>query len=164
MTTLEHLQAMARDWGGEIVHAPRAFGETPDIFESSRGDRIWYCPFDKGFAIEFDDRRILTRDAAPNLGSLIHEMGHTFACASVPSKSREFEFFGWEYVVARKAGCLEEWLASNAEYRLETPPSDFGAMSPTAQSRVLAERVVFAGRNGLIKGGAPVCVRRRKAP
>jgi hypothetical protein len=159
MTPLDRLKAMAREWGGEIQRVP----PPPDRLSLPRSSDISLCPFDGGMAVDYSRGRVIYWDSQPRLGSLIHEMGHVFAARKPPSEASEWRFFGWEYVVARRAGCAKEWIESNRDYVLGGGAREFGSLTTAQKRQKLASRIRFARRAGLVKHGAPVSIRRRKA-
>lgn len=159
MTPLDRLKAMARSWGGEIRRVPPPPGH---FFSIPPDSGLSLCPFEGGLAVEHARLRVVFWNEYPDLGALVHEMGHVFAARKVPARAREWRFFGWEYLVARRGGCSVEWFKSSGDYVIGGGGRAFGGLSPSAQRKILASRIRFARRNGLIKGGVPVSIRRRR--
>lgn len=167
MTALERLREMARAWGGDVRE-----GTWPD--RSTASSDVSPCPFDDDLAVNHRRRIVLYRGSMPCLGGMVHEMGHAFALKMPPARCEEWAFFGWEYLVAKRAGCLAQWMESSGNYQVFVPAGlgcvalgrhlEFGELTQLEQRRVLAERIHFARKNGLIKFGAPVSVRRRRKP
>ena len=164
MTSIERLQALAREWGGDIKRVPPPPTGRMALFVDGGHS---HCPFDD-LAVHFERREVWHWEAAPNVGSLIHEAGHVFASRIAPEHSEEYDFFGWEAVVARRAGVFDEWLESSGNYQIQTLDpggQEFGRLDRTYQRRLLADRIRVAKRAGLIRFGRPVSIRsRKKAP
>jgi hypothetical protein len=58
-------------------------------------------------------RRYLDQDVF--LGcAIIHELGHICVHGTVEDKD-EYDFFGWEYALAKKLDIVEEWLSPRME-------------------------------------------------
>lgn len=157
--SLDLLTAMARALGGDIREDD--WLDYPDTPPS-----IAACPFDQHLAIDHERKRVLYR-GQPGLGGIPHEMGHVFASTKAPRDSEEWEFFGWEYLIAKRAGVAAEWFASSMTYQIPRGTDgfrrkrlvDFGALPVREQRSVLAERIRFARRNGTIRRGNPVSIR-----
>jgi hypothetical protein len=164
MTPLQRLRKMAREWGGRIVHSPDQFRKIQEDLDKrfDLDTPISLCPFDDDLAIDHARRLIVMRLAEPNLGNLIHEMGHVFASKIAPRDSEEWPFFGWEYMVAKQAGCLSNWLKSTENYLVIAKHGniEFKYLDTFDKRRMLAERIRKARKLGLLKRGIPVSVRR----
>jgi hypothetical protein len=95
---------------------------------------------------------------------LVHEMAHTFASKHPPDKADDWEFFGWEYAVARYVGDVETWRRSNVDYQIEEHSpflsGSFGSMSRTKQDKYLTERLYHAKKIGIVsKSNIPLSIR-----
>ncbi len=152
---LDRLQELARSWGGNLV-------------EVLHEDPVWECssvdgaPFSGKLGLDHAAKKIYVIEDA-ELGGIIHEMGHVFACNTPPYKSDEYDFFGWEFMVAVKLDLVAEWLQNTSDYAVGGDSimdiDDFGAMDIDSQSDLIEERVQHARELGLIVGEEPVAIR-----
>lgn len=154
MTTFDRLVTLAHQWGGQFIHV------TSESFW--RGDRPYKlglskAPFDPYLAIEWDRMEMWFAD--PDPGPIIHEMAHLFACQVPPEHADEFDFFGWEYALARKVRGVGEWMKSNREYGI-APDQEFGTMTKRQRKQVLDERLDYAQALGILDGLNPIPIRR----
>jgi hypothetical protein len=95
---------------------------------------------------------------------LVHEMAHTFASKHPPDKADEWEFFGWEYAVARYVGDVEAWRRSNVDYQIDDGGphryGEFGALSRRNQNKICTERLYHAKKIGIVsKDNFPLSIR-----
>lgn len=152
---LAKLRELARSWGGGIVEVLR---EDP-LWDS---DKVDGAPFSHKLGVDYEHKTIYVIDGA-ELGGLIHEMGHVFACASSPYKSDEYEFFGWEFMVAVKLDLVLEWLEQTKDYAAGGEGmaniEDFGDMTIDEQSDLIEERVQHARLIGIVVGEEPIAIR-----
>ncbi len=148
---MDRLLPFIKQWGGEVVYLS-------SIHEYPRG--VSEAPFSNSLAIDHA-RRILYLAPHFEVGEVIHEMGHVFACRVSPFLSDEIEFVGWEFTLARKAGLVDEWLESMWNYGIgETSlGSEFRDLSLDDQSEFLEWAVRQAEDLGLISGDEPLCIR-----
>jgi hypothetical protein len=152
---LARLQDLARSWGGGIVELL----EDDKLWEA---DHINASPFSFKLGLDHAHKTIYILEGA-ELGGIIHEMGHVFASAAEPSRSVEYEFFGWEFVVAAKIGIVEEWIESVGDYTVGGDHNagivDFKDMTIDEQSDLIEERVQHARTLGLVIGEEPIAIR-----
>lgn len=148
--SLAELQRLAEGWGGAVVEVH---------FDDPVWDSVDVAPFSAWLGVDHGHKTVyLTQDAEP--GEVIHEMGHVFASDRTPNFSEEYDFFGWEFVVAQKAGLVEEWIQSAGNYSVGgTQFAEFSELSIDEQSDLLEERVGHARLLGLIVGEEPVSIR-----
>jgi hypothetical protein len=148
--SLAELQSLARSWGGDVlvVH-----------FNDPVWDLLDHAPFSAWLGVDHRLKLVyLTKEA--NLGEVIHEMGHVFATDRSPNFSEEYDFFGWEFVVAQKVNLVDEWIQSAGNYSVGgTDFAEFEELTVDEQSDLLEERVAHARQLGLIVGEEPVSVR-----
>ena len=94
--------------------------------------------------------------------SLVHEMGHVFASRSRPNSSKEFGFFGWEYMLCQRVGItIAAWRKSHANYRVGSRGNYccIKDMSENEYEKMIGQAVRHAARFGLIVDGEPVSIR-----
>lgn len=150
--SLSKLQALAESWGGAVlvVSSDDPVWDLPSVTEA---------PFSSWLGIDHPNMKVYLTEKA-HLGEVIHEMGHVFASLRTPYFSEEYDFFGWEFVVAQKADLVTEWLEGAGNYSVGgTQYVEFEDMTPDEQSDLLEERVQHAQKLGLIVGDEPVTVR-----
>lgn len=114
------------------------------------------CPFNVSLALRFPDTLVLDPEYnldSETIGESIHELGHLI-CARNTS-SAEFDFLGWEFVVAAKFDLLEEWLEGMEDYSLGGSWPDFAALTPEEASDLLEERCYRAEQLGYLVDGEP---------
>lgn len=94
------------------------------------------------------------------VASIIHEMGHVFADRYPPdsSRCREWRWFGWEMVIARRIGAWGTWSRHNARYGVGD--AEWGELPTKRRQAVIADRVRYAKRVGILsETGEPRSVR-----
>lgn len=152
---VQYLAELIGEWGGNLWLVDYFRDDEQSPFCSYLGmdwDKfeILICPLD------------LPGKNPVNSGHLIHEMGHMFACIERPNKSIEFNFFGWEYALAKFIGCYKEWADSNRDYGILTNGrnKDFGELDAEEKMEVLEEEVEKCKERGLITpSGFPIAIR-----
>lgn len=148
-TALQKLHQLAERWGGSLVKVTEAEFEALDV--------VVEAPFANHLGVDYKAKKVYYT-ADEQMGLLIHEMGHVFASSLEPYDSDEWEFFGWEWTVARRVGCQTEWLHGTRDYGLE-PGNEFGSLSEKEKQELLAERVAHGKTIGIIaKNGVPLCI------
>lgn len=153
------LMELVQSWGGDIRYA----GWDEELPGRTEG-----APFSAWLAIDYDNKLVYVRGPLDleELGGLIHECAHVFACHEHPRAAAEYDFLGWEFIVARKVDLLPAWLASMTHYVIvhdaETGmEATFDELSVDEQSDALEERVAFAIEQGLLTpDGEPLSIRR----
>lgn len=111
------LTALVKGWGGSVEMVPQM------TLEGFEGDETFsMSPAADGMGVFYGDRRVI-HDGRAHWADLIHEAGHVFACPEVPSASQEFDFFGFEYAVARKLHApLDRWHDRLGSYQVDAVP------------------------------------------
>ena len=160
---LRRLRQRTRRWGGRIVYIPRKIEATRaldfapftawDLASSHSEKAVYFSDFCCPEKVE---------DFAVGL---IHELGHVFAEPYGPndSRSNEFEFLGWEIVLARQVGLSDlEFCRGNKDYGIDDDGTELREFlaKPRELAKFLAETVEKAKKAGLIKHGYPVSVRK----
>lgn len=159
--SLTYLARLCRRWGGEIVFMPKADFHALH-FKLSADDGLTIGP-DGNHAVDRPNRRILAVEHQHNVGTLIHEMGHAFLAEAAPSNPGEFDWLGWEIVLARRAGCYRVWSKQNAGYamNLEEGEREWGELTAEQLRRVIADRIDYARKIGIVsQRGEPLCTRK----
>jgi hypothetical protein len=149
---LAKLRELTRSWGGGIVEVP---------FRDPLWNResISAAPFCFKLGVDYKEKTIFMVEGA-ELGSIIHEMGHIFASRWCPAESAEYNFFGWEFMVAVKLGLVDEWLDTTGDYTVGGNKTvEFCEMTIDEQSDLIEERVQHARKIGLVVGEEPIAIR-----
>lgn len=156
---------MALDWGGEIKEVtPLEFEEF--IYQDKKGDTGYSrAPFATGrLGLNYEKKQIIFVGDIP-AADIIHEMGHVFACKYEPYRSSEIDFFGWEYLLAKKFDIFEDWIKANNEYMICEDGShtigefnkEFGLDSLI---NLLSQHATEASRKGLLDAeNNPIAIR-----
>jgi hypothetical protein len=149
---MEALRSLVESWGGHFEHVTLS----DPIWDSEEVAAAQYSAF---LGVDYGRKIIYTVDGfCP--GEVLHEVGHVFASLHNPAFAEEYDFFGWEFVVAQKVGLVEEWLKGTGNYSVGgTSFIEFEEMTIEEQSDLIEERVQRAVALGLIVGGEPVSVR-----
>lgn len=115
-----------------------------------------HSPFSSFCGIDWKAKKLyLTDEADP--GDLIHELAHLLATDKPLKKQEEFDFFGWEYILAKQLGVYDWWLGTIQNYYV-TPEREFGELSQKEQRQVLRERKEYALKMGMInKDNKVIC-------
>jgi hypothetical protein len=110
-----------------------------------------------GLALDWD-RMVIYHGERLKAAHLIHEMGHLFACGDAVENSEEYDFFGWEWCLARMVGGEQEWRDDNEHYGINDF-RDFGAVMRIEQDDYLYERLDRARELGIVVGETPIPIR-----
>lgn len=162
------LQKIAKRWGGEI----RQVSEAEFAKVKARLRSFSEAPFSaQDLGVDWHRRRILYVDD-PGWAAIIHEMGHTFACDIHPTNSDEFEFLGWEFLMAQHIGAdLAEWVKQNKDYQVSAEDFDpmckgkgesfaqIGDLTKTQFDSMIQTRIEVAKQIGLTRGNKPRAIR-----
>ena len=155
---LTRLSRLCKRWGGSL---------TPLAREGYWEAGISEAPFQCGLGLHWKTRRLYYDPSwttcCVQATGIIHEMGHVFACLSYPF-AEELGFFGWEYALARKLGCVRSWVENNRGYVVGGSDGledsfEFGELSLAERRLFLRARLADATRSGLVREGAPLCIR-----
>lgn len=154
---LLRLKKCAVRWGGDLEDVSL---EKWDERVKSAGD-FWQAPFtNKKLGVAWNDKRICYA-SSDNVEwpHVVHEMGHVFACPITPDNSREVDFFGWEYALARHVrGLVAEWNFCNGNYQIDDSYS-WAEITAKKRAETLKERLAYARENGLVSGLTPLTIR-----
>lgn len=150
------LTEIVRAWGGNIVQiSPEQMG----LQEEAPG--FSGAPFTRQLGIDWSRKIVYHVDA--HWADLIHEIGHVFATLADPDACQEFDFLGWEFVLAKKiGGSLATWIKKNAEYVVgleNIAVTPLRQLKPSDRAYLFRERVATARMNGIVVGWEPVAVR-----
>lgn len=177
---IEKLVSWAKAHGGALVeHPSSAWVRKP--FDSARGHwtirspdwaGVSVAPFSDDYGVRWGKREVHYR-AGRELGPIIHELGHVFACRFPPNHRMCIEprFFGWEWVLSQELGLEKEWLASVQDYGLtyELYPyagggTDFYNAEDAGEAWIVFDNAVKLGKRygNLNEYGEPVSVRRAR--
>lgn len=137
------LRDVARQLGADIRVDVEKEGDSP-------------CPFDSALSLRFASTEIILNARwcgiqaleDETVGSIIHELGHLLVARN--TFSPEFEFLGWEFLLAEYCGLLGPWYLHMQNYGVPFF-QEFGSLSPDQQSELLEERVYHAKERGLLK-------------
>lgn len=159
--SLGYLARLCRRWCGKIVFMPHeAFRSLP--YNAPDTDGLTRSP-DMVHAIDWPNRKVIAVDHRHNVGAIIHEMGHLFLEEGRPSATEEFDWLGWEIVLARRARCYRVWDKQNAEFvlNLEGRARSWGDLARSEKARLAADRIDHAQAIGIVsKDGEPLCTRK----
>ena len=156
--SLELLTLKAREWGGDLICV--------DAISNIDSDDLTHCPFSHHLAIDHKAKHVYYTPHLPgitDLGGIIHEFGHVFATLEDPNTAEEYDFLGWEWLLALEVGLRDEWLLSMDNYSLAAEGNvyaeDFGYLDDDQRSDLLEERIDYAESLGLIVDGQCVSIR-----
>ena len=168
------LQGYARRWGGDIVKV------TQTGFKRSKCGIAPFTDWDLGCKHStktvFFSSHCEPDDIEAYATGIIHEMGHVFASKVAPNRqkpSAEFDFFGWEVLLAEKIGLTrQQFYKGQAEYavndqgdRIDDFLADTANLPGDRDERlsrltgIMNERIQYARSQGMIKNGRPVSTR-----
>lgn len=160
------LEALCQRLGGSLQRV------TPAEFEVlKRQPGFSRAPASPGHGLDWDARRIYAVDSLINPGAIIHEMGHVFASDLPPYCSNEFDWLGWEIVVARHMRCYRQWSQQNKDYAINElvlggawiamDGDEWGDLSRAKQRLLARDRIAAAKQLGsLTRQGMPRALRR----
>lgn len=123
-----------------------------------------FAPFVDGHAIHWQRKEVLVDASRLQLGAILHEMGHVFACQEDPNTDGgldELEWLGWEIALARAVGCYDVWDRQNGNYQvLLEEGREWGQLDVATKLRFGAERMQTARELGLLDADfRPLAVR-----
>lgn len=165
MDPIKKLTKLARTLGGRITSLPKERFE--EIKKSQQGlpysKRTFFeAPFPGGTYVGVSWRRkeVLYAEGLCAWPHLIHELAHALVCHDNPDQAGdEFDFFGWEVVVARLVGPMAEWEYANRHYNVTNDGDDLASYSRAQKDALYEERIARAEKLGLLKNGVPVAIR-----
>jgi hypothetical protein len=157
---LEILKALAASWGGVLREVSK---EEFRAIESANGfelvNKFARAPFTSELlGINFHTKEVIFAGQVGE-SSIIHEMGHVFATEQEPRYGTEWDFFGWEFVLARHIGLpVKTWLKGNSDYVVDDE-QEISSLKDKEICQMLHERVRFARKAGIVKNFKPLAVR-----
>ena len=170
MTPVQKLTRIARSWGGDVVRitAEQYSAIFPGGFSSARPG-FYENPFiNKRFGTHPATKRLLYVDEYWT--GFVHELGHLFATKDTPNEAEEWDFFGWEYCLAKKVGNTAVWCKNNGEYGIGSLElgmlvthmmCNFGTLKPHEKKLVIADRIAAGKKAGIIsRAGNPLSIWR----
>lgn len=157
---IKSLARHARRWGGRIVeYSDAEYRRVKHQFGWSE------APFHPGnLGVNWPGKVIGIAAGAIDWPAVIHEMGHVFASRLKPDRSAEWEFLGWEIVLARQYD-LPFYRRCNHDYGIEWSWNGnhyptIGDLSDSAWAAFCEEHIALAKGDGLInRHGKPVAIR-----
>lgn len=120
---LTRLKRLSKRLGGEIKeltsHEFKSLRDKYSVIQYSKnGIGFSEAPFtNKLLGLDYANHIVYVGEEC-SISGIIHEMGHAFACQDPPDISDEFDFFGWEYLLAKKLGIEADWQSNNKDYGL----------------------------------------------
>ena len=163
MTSLEKLSEICRSWGGRILHINKGLFKNFFSWRDAGPGRVLLddysdAPFTSYVGVNHKRKTIYIAKPDVNPGEIVHEMGHVFATNKAPEQTEEWVWFGWEFALARKTGCIKQWMRSCNLYQVGTEALngstkdiiDFGGLNVKDRRKVLLERLDLALHHKLI--------------
>jgi hypothetical protein len=121
------------------------------------------CPFSNNLGVNWEKKIVYVSmvAAGSDIHGIIHEMGHVFASRKPPANSKEYDFFGWEYVVAISIGALFEWDKGSYNYYIDDSCLyTWGKLSVDKKDALIRERLEYAAKNKIVsKSFKPLSIR-----
>lgn len=160
-TKADHLSALARlcrRFGGRLaVISQRAYDT---LFEQRvdhmyGGEELSEAPFANAHGLWWKKKIVYAVRGRENVNNIIHEMGHVFASPHHPDCScrecHEWNWLGWEIVLARQIDAMPTWSYHNANYHTgEGGGGQWGKLSPEKRRTVVEKRLAHAKKAGFI--------------
>ncbi len=157
---INKLKRKIESWGGELIIQERNNFHLP------------CAPFNSNLGLNFRGKKIYIYNLDKvSFGDVIHEMGHCFATKSLPNKSEEWNFFGWEYALVKNLRLsIKKWIENNSAYMVQYKylPNilnsknlfDFGDLNKNIRSSLLKERVAYAKKIKIVnKNNEAIAIR-----
>jgi hypothetical protein len=97
------------------------------------------------------------------VGNVIHECAHLFATTKRPNESIEWDFLGWEMMVAERIGLpMPSWREALCDYYVDLDTGrTLGEYTDKEFKQLYEDRVMCAWLTGIIdETGKPLSVRR----
>lgn len=161
---LKQLKVISKNWGGEIIQI-----EYPYDLTVIKDPAPFSAPV---LGVDWDNKKIYFlnyNEIGPV--NLIHEMGHIFASLIEPTSSTEWDFFGWEYLLALQIGLSEsDFFYYNSDYqvfyhdvgRLNRNEKDTIAISTlnNRERKILIDNAIIRATTcGVIVNNKPIAIR-----
>ena len=161
---VEKLALLCATWGVQVVEKPE------EEIRKIKRLTFYHAPFtSRQLGVDYKRREVYYAPGIP-WPHVLHEMGHASASRRRPSRSDEWKFFGWEYLMAQYVDGVDEWVKSNESYQVDDgSPGGFAELRDVSAIRLqelIREAIELGTRYGNINAkGNPCCVRRkRKTP
>lgn len=160
-TKVNHLRALSqvcRQFDGQLAVVTQQEFDT--LFEDQgrraldTDEGLCEAPFTDAHGLWWRRKIIYAVQGREEVGPLIHEMGHVFASPHHPyhdcSTCHEWNWFGWEIILARQIGAYRSWSRQNVNYQTTEGGTTWGSLSTDQRRAVITERLTCAQRSGLI--------------
>lgn len=163
---LSKLKKLVYEFGGTIKIVPEHYRSMPGQIDWAPFRTKLYLGVDWKNKTLFHIGEFPSDPTTESLGDFIHEIGHVFACKVTPEKSNEFNFFGWEYLVALQAGMTHEDFCKRNRYygirdsRYPKYWGDFGDHDAKGQRIIIGDMIRRGIKYGNIVKDKPVSVRK----
>lgn len=163
MTSLQQLRQVVRRWGGHVIVVDAACYASL-IHTTYDGDAFWEeAPFTNGHALCWVHGVVVCHRADASVAVLVHEVGHVFATTKTPDASVEPDWFGWEWMLARRIGAARTWIIDNANYGIGQG-LDFGSLTHAEKYEHLRDSVRDGVMAGIISDGGSPLPQRQPRP
>ena len=147
---ISRLQSLTEKWGGSFLRANWYDWRTcpVGIIEAPFASYPLGVNFNMK-VIAFDPKRVKWQH-------IIHEMGHVFASDNHPEKTDEYQFLGWEYIIAKQVGgSMREWHEQNGEYEVHDDvikiTTCWHKLTKKDRSRIIKDRIDEAVNIGILR-------------
>jgi len=158
---VDHIRALARicrQLGGRLaIISQRAFDTLFDsrIDHRCGGEELSEAPFADAHGLWWKKKIVYAVRGRENVNNIIHEMGHVFASPHHPDcgcdACHEWNWLGWEIVLARQIKAMPTYSYHNARYALgESGKYAWGKISPARRKKIVAGRIAYARKEGFI--------------
>ncbi len=120
------------------------------------GEGLNKSPSTFGHGLLWRQKIIYTVHGRGNVNGIIHEMGHVFASPHHPGcacyECHEWNWLGWEIILARQIGVMPLWSYHNADYNVVDVGNIelWGRLTPTRRRVVVADRITHAQKAGFL--------------
>jgi hypothetical protein len=160
-TKADHVRALSRvcrRFSGQLaVISQHAFDSLFDQpFDHMYGNKeLSESPTTTAHGLWWRKKIIYAVRGRENVNGIIHEMGHVFAAPHHPdcacSACHEWDWLGWEIVLARQIGAMPMWSYHNADYGVgEGGLYSWGRLTPKRRRIVVADRIAHARKAGFL--------------
>lgn len=168
---LRALGRVCRDFGGRLaIVSQREFDRLFDEGDSDKTpwdhEELSASPFTSAHGLWWNRKIVYAVEGREEIGSIIHEMGHVFAAQHHPhhecSQCHEWNWFGWEIMMARQVDAARTWSRHNASYLTSGAKggNPWGKLSAARRRAVVADRLAHAKKIGVLSDrGEPRSIR-----
>lgn len=114
-SNVNYLAQVCKNLGGDLVVWEGEF--IPTIKQGLCEEGWSFAPFvNENVGVHWQSKTVAIPRTYESMGTIIHEMGHVFACKVPPNHCHdEWSWMGWEIALAKKIG-IKEWLKNNEYY------------------------------------------------